>query len=130
MMPPDYAREAASFADADNVDKFLAVENVYQNSIAGFYQAIAVSLGFFFDLNWNLAHELYWRQIVLAQVPASGLGQARLFHEFDQADLRGNVSVFGRSLVLRNHAGTSLQHRRGMNVAPIVEELRHTDFLA
>src|SRR5579872_4020238 len=130
MMPPNYARKAAPFANANDIYKFFAVEDVHQNSIASFDQAVAVGFGFFFNFNWNLAHELYRGQIILAQVSASGFGQARLFYELDQADLRGNVSVFGRSLVLRNDAGTSLQDGRGMNVALIVEELRHANFFA
>jgi hypothetical protein len=32
--------------------------------------------------------------------------------------------------MLRDHARSSLQHGRGMNVALVVEELRHTDLLA
>jgi hypothetical protein len=32
--------------------------------------------------------------------------------------------------MLRDHAGARLQHGRGMNVALVVKELRHADFLA
>src|SRR5579863_8320824 len=130
MMPPDYASEAAPFADANDIDELLAVEDVYQNAVAGLDQAVAVAFGPLFDLNWNFAHELYRRQIVLAQMPASRLGQARLFHKLDQPDLCGNVAVFGRRLMLRDYARTSLQYGRGMNVALVVKELRHADFLA
>src|SRR5271170_8216499 len=129
MMPPDYSGKTTPLADADDIHKFLAVEDVDQHAIASFYQS-AVGFRLFFNLDWHLAHELDRRQIVLAQVSASRLGQPRLFHELNQADLRGNVSIFGLRFVLRDHAGTSLQHGRGMNVALVVEELRHADFLA
>src|SRR5277367_1590843 len=125
MMPPDYTRETAPFADADNVDEFLAVEDVDQHAIASFQHSVAVAFGLFFDFDRNLAHELDRRQIVLAQVSASRLGQPRLFHELNQADLRGNIAVFGLRLVLRDYAGSSLQHGRRMNVALVVKELRH-----
>src|SRR5450631_2652900 len=58
------------------------------------------------------------------------LGQARLFYEFDEADLRGDVSVASLRFVLRDYAGTGLQDGCGMNVSAIVEQLRHADFFA
>src|ERR1700687_2639775 len=91
MMPPDHAGETTSLADTDNVHKFLAVENVHQHAIPSLQHSVAVAFCFFFDFNWNLAHELDRRQVVLTQVSASGLGQPRLFHELDQADLCGNI---------------------------------------
>src|SRR5277367_3311914 len=39
-------------------------------------------------------------------------------------------AVFGLRLMLRDHAGSSLQHGHGMHVALVIEELRHADLLA
>src|SRR5580704_2236540 len=61
---------------------------------------------------------------------ASRLGQSRLFDELNQTNLRGNISILRLRLMLRDHAGSGLQHSRGMNVALVVEELRHADLLA
>src|SRR5271166_444007 len=129
MMPPDHTGKTTSLADADNVNELLAVKNIHQHTVSSFHQSVAVGLRLFFDFDRNLAHELDRRQIVLAQVSAGRLGQSRLFHKLDQADLRGNISVLGLRLVLRDHAGPSLQHGHGMNVALVVKELRHADFL-
>src|ERR1700680_4962478 len=130
MMPPNDAGKTTPLADTDDVHKFFAVEDVDQHAIASFHQPVAIALGLFFDLDWNLAHKLDGRQIILAQVCASRLGQSRLFHELDQTNLSGNISILGLRLMLRDHAGPSLQHGRGMNVALVVEELRHANFLA
>src|SRR6185437_14836338 len=120
--------EAFALAYADYVNEFLAMEDVDQHAVAGFYRAVPFRTFFHFD--GNFAHKLNRRQIVLAQVTLHGLRQARLFHELDQADLRGIVAVFGLRFVLRDHTGASLQHGRRTHIALRIEELRHPDFLS
>ena len=69
-------------------------------------------------------------RLFFARVSLRRLGQPRLLHELDQADLRRLVSVFRGRLVLRDHARTSLQHGDRANIALRVKQLRHPDFLA
>ena len=126
-MPPDHAGKTAALADADDVHKLLAFKNVDQHPVAGLDRDCLFR---FFDLDRHFAQEFHRRQIVLSQMSLHGLGQARFLHELDQADLRRVISVAGLGLVLRNHARTRLQNGRRMHVALVVEELRHSDFLA
>jgi hypothetical protein len=56
-----------------------------------------------------------------------GLGDARRLYKLDQPDLRRVISILGRRLQLRNHAWAGLQHRNGMHLALLVEDLRHAD---
>src|SRR5437667_2190211 len=128
MMPLDYALKSFSLADADDVHEFLAIENIHQHAITRFYRSIG--LRFVVDLNRHFADELHRRQIILRQVPAHGLRESRLLHEFNQANLRAVVSIFRLRLVLRDHTGASLQHRRRMHLAPRIEELCHPDFFS
>src|ERR1051326_3093632 len=122
--------EATSLADANDVNKFLSIEDIDEHTITSLQCAVAVARSLFFNFNWNLAAELYRRQIVLAQMPLHRLGQARLLHKLNQTDLRGIVAVASLGLVLRHHARPSLQNGRGMHVALIVEELRHADLFS
>ena len=122
MMALDHALKAFALADPDYINKLFAFKHLNQNAVAGLDCGVAIG----FD--GNFAHEFHRRQVVLAQVPARGLREARLFHEFHQADLRAVVAVFGLRLVLRNHARPRLQHGRRMHLAPRVEQLRHSDF--
>src|SRR5450432_3066307 len=130
MMPPHNAGEATSFADADYIDEFLAVKNINQNAVAGLDVAVGSGLGFFVNLDWHFARKLDRRQVVLSEMPLHRLGKTRFLHEFNQANLRGRVAVFGLGLVLRDDARASLQNRRRMNVTLVIEELRHADFFS
>ena len=40
MMPPYDAGKAAAFADADDVDEFLAFKDIDQNPVAGLYRRV------------------------------------------------------------------------------------------
>src|SRR5450432_3118834 len=143
MMALYDARKSASLADADDVHITLAVKNVDQNLVADLGRAVSVRIalaGFrlFSSLGsccrrtfeCNFAHELYRRQVVLAEMSLHRLGNVLALHELNQADLCGLVSVFSGPLDLRDHAWTSLQHRYRMNIAFIVEDLRHADLLS
>src|SRR6266700_7780047 len=126
MMALYHALKALTLADTDDVDKSFTVEDIHHDAVASFHHAI--SLSFLVHFNRHFAHEFHWRQIVLAQVPPHRTRQPRLFHEFNQADLRLVVSVFRLRLVLRDHARPRLQHGRRMHLAARIEELRHPDF--
>src|SRR5579864_773018 len=124
MMALDHSLKSLAFADANYVYKLFTIEQLDQDTIAGLHRGIAISL------NWHFAHEFHRRQIVLAQVPTHRTRQPRLFHEFNQTNLSGIVSVFGLRFVLSDHAGARLQHGRRAHIALRIEELRHPDFLS
>ena len=77
MVALHHACKTAALADADDVDKALAFENIDQHALANFQAIGRVVLGGFFDFNRNLADELHRREIVLGQVAAHRLGQLR-----------------------------------------------------
>src|SRR5579871_5493589 len=126
MMPLHDTLKTSTLAGSDDIDKLFAFENLNQHAIADLHGSVAIAIAFECDL----AHEFHRRQIVLAQMSLGGLGQLRLLHQFDQADLRRLVTVFGRRLMLCNHARAGLQHRHGAHIALRVEQLRHADFFA
>src|SRR5207248_3168608 len=127
MMAPDYTGESAAFADAHNVYKLLALENIYQHPVAGLYCPIAFGLFLYFDR--DLANELYWRQIVFSQMTLHRLSQAGFLHKLHQANLSRIVSVPRLTLLLGNHAGARLQDSGWMYVTLAVGQLRHSNFL-
>src|SRR5271154_2243016 len=130
MMPLDHALETAAFADAHDIHKSLAVKNVDQYTVSGFHCAVAIRGSLFVDLDRHLANDSHRRQIVLSEMTLHWLGQTRFLHKFHQTDLGGDVAVFGRGLVLGDHARPGLQHGSGMQVALVVEELRHADLFS
>src|SRR5579872_2533685 len=115
MMALDHPLKSLAFAYADNIDKFFAVENVDQHPVAGLHSAVA--FGFFLYFDWNFADKFHRRNIVLAEMTLHRLGQARLFYEFHQANLRRIVAISSLRLVLRDHARTRLQDRRRTHIA-------------
>src|SRR5579862_1910744 len=131
MMPLHYARETPAFADADDIHKALAVENVDQDTLADF-QAVGLSafFGLFFDFERNFAEELHRWEIVFGKVALHRLGEFLFFHELDQSDLGRLISVASRGLVLRDHARTGLQHGRRADFALRIEQLRHADLFS
>src|SRR5256885_16230344 len=106
MMALHYALKSLALADSDDVDKLFAVQNFNQHSISGLYGSIAVSL------DRDLADEFHRRDIVLTEGTAHWLGQARLFYEFHQANLRRVVAVSSWRPLFRDPTRASLQHRR------------------
>jgi hypothetical protein len=50
--------------------------------------------------------------------------------EVDVADLGGIIAVLRECLELRDDARASLEHCDRVNIAALVEELRHADFLS
>jgi hypothetical protein len=128
MMAANDAGESATFADAYDVNKLFAIENVYQDALANLQSAVALS--FFLDFDGHLADEFHGRQIVLPKMSLHRLRQARLFHELNEPDLRGGVSVASLAFVLRDYAGAGLQDCGGMHLAPVIEQLSHADFLS
>ena len=86
-MAPDHTRKTAALADADDVHKLLAFENIDQHPVAGLHRAIASS-AFSSTSTGTSRMNFTGGRVVLAQVALHGLGQARLLHELDQANLR------------------------------------------
>src|SRR5689334_14374720 len=127
-MPLYDTLKPAPLADTNDIDESFAVENLDQDAIANLHRAIAI--GRAFNLERHFAHELHRRKIVFREMSLGRLGQPRLFHKLDQANLGGLVPVLGGRLVLRHHARTSLQHRDRADVALRVKQLRHADLLA
>src|SRR5438309_2631400 len=129
MMTLYDAREPASLANAHDVDKAVAFENIHQHALADL-DAVRLSTlcGSFFNIDGDFTEELHRREIVLGKVTAHRLRESLFFDELHQSDLRRLVAVAGRSLVLRDHARTSLQHRRRTDLALRVKQLRHPDF--
>src|SRR4029077_13466871 len=126
VMPLDHPLKPASLADDDDVHKLFALKNLNQHTRANLQAVAAITVA----LERHFAQEFHRRKIVLRQVSALRLGQPRLLHKFNQADLSGLVTVLRGRLMLRNHAGPCLQHRDRANIALGVEQLRHADFLA
>src|SRR3954447_5537210 len=142
MMPFYHAGKSASFADTDHINKLFISENIHQN-LAAHFQAITIRRGCFAFcglrfrcggfgsvLHGNFAHELYRRQIVLAEVSLHGLAYVLAFDELDQADLRSFITFFIVALDLRDHAWAGLQDGDRVNVTLVVKHLSHADFLA
>ena len=129
MMTSYNAGETTSLADADDVHEFFAIENIYQHAFSNLYRAVALSF-FFFNFDRDFAHEFHRRQVVLPQMTQRWLSQTRLFNELDESDLGSIVSIAGLRFMLRDHARACLQDSRGMDVALVVEELRHADFFS
>src|SRR6202043_2134074 len=96
MMPLYHTLKPLTLADADDVDKPLALENLDQHAVANFHRPIAVRSAL--HLEGNFAHELYRRKIVLRQVPLRRLGQPRLLHKFNQSDLGRLITISCRRL--------------------------------
>src|SRR2546423_5503195 len=105
MMALHYALKSFALADADDVDKLFAVQNFDQHSISGLYGIFAISL------DRDLADEFHRRDIVLSEMTAHRLGQARLFYEFHESNLRRVITLSSLRLVVRVHNPGSLQHR-------------------
>src|ERR1700723_2665772 len=126
VMPLHDALEAFSLAHAHDVDELFAFKNLHQHAVANLPRSLAVAIA----LKPHFAHELHRRKIILRQVSACRLGEPRLFHELDQANLSRFVSVLHRQLMLRHHTRTSLQHCHRAHVALRVKQLRHADLLA
>ena len=118
MMTLYDAREPAPLANAHDVDKAVAFENIHQHALADL-DAVRLSTlcGSFFNIDGDFTEELHRREIVLGKVTAHRLRESLFFDELHQSDLRRLVAVAGRSLVLRNHAGTGLQHCRRTDLA-------------
>jgi len=128
MMPLHHSLKPFPLADAHDVDESLAFEDLDQHSVANFHRAIPISRSL--NLQRHFAHELHRRKIVLRQVSPRRFGQPRLLHKLDQSNLGGFIAISGRRLVLRHHAGASLQHRDRTHVALRVKQLRHAHLLA
>ena len=77
MMAPHHARKSAAFADADDVDEFLAFEDIDQNPVAGLDRCRASSACFVSTSIGTSRMKLHRRQIVLAKMSAHRLGQPR-----------------------------------------------------
>src|SRR5215472_17700322 len=145
VVTPHHAGKPASFAYAGYVDVTLTVEDIDQHLVADFRRTVAAGFRLAFrrlrgrfgagavigfdggGFDCDFAHELHWRQVVLVKMPLHGLGDVLAFHELHQTDLGRVVSVFGRALDLRDHAGARLEHRHRMHVALIVVNLGHSD---
>src|SRR5438067_9910887 len=103
MMPSYYAGKTPSFADAANVDILLVREDVDQNFVTDFHNAIDLRSGIFALLNicgsfgyvgdGNFFHELYWWNIVLSEVSSHRLADAGSLYKFDQPDLDSIVTI-------------------------------------
>src|ERR1700743_49863 len=141
MMPFYYAGKTAAFAHADHVNKLFTVENVHQNFCADFdsvaiagrfaaFRRLFSCSGFGAIHHCDFAHELYRRQIMLAEVSLHGLGYILAFYKLNQANLRGFITVFIVALNLRNYAWSGLQNRDRVNFTVVIKDLRHADFFA
>ncbi len=71
-MPLDNALEATALADADDVHKLLAFENIDQNAFASLHRACRPSR-LFFDLDRNFAQKFTGGRLCLPKCPRIGL---------------------------------------------------------
>src|ERR1700760_4242749 len=101
-----HAGESASLAHAHHVDITFTVEDVDQNLVADFGCAVSVGVAvaalrlrgcrrrrFRRAFQCDFTHELYRRQVVLAEVSLHRLGNVLALHELNQADLSRFVSI-------------------------------------
>src|SRR5579859_3491410 len=93
--------KSASLAHADHVHVAFTVEDVYQDLVADLGGAVSVRIAlaafslfsclggrFRRAFQRDFTHELYRRQVVLAEMSLHRLGNVLALHELDQADLR------------------------------------------
>src|ERR1700683_2610143 len=103
MMALHHTLKSLALADANDVDKALAIEDLDQHAVANFDRPLFFALNRSFHPERHFAHELHRRKIVLRQMSLRRLGEPRLFYKLDQSNLGRLVSVFGGRLVLRHH---------------------------
>src|ERR1700745_400974 len=130
MMPFYNALKALAFADSNDVDELFSIENLNQDPIANLHRTVAVGRTCCVHFKRNLTKELHRREVVLGEVSALRLREARLLYEFDKSDLRRLVSILHSGLMLRHHARAGLKYCDRANVALRVKQLRHPAFLA
>ena len=108
------------------VDELGVGKDVNQNAIP----SLGLGYALFGGEDRNFLDHLHRRRIRLGEVTGLRLGHVLRLHELDQANLRGVVAVARQRLQLRDHAGAGLQHRNGVHVALLVEDLRHADLFS
>ena len=106
--------------------ELLVLEDVNENTIASLRTLCIASHA----LKRNLADHADGRDIRLREVAGHGLVHLARLDEVDVTDLCSLVAVLRQRLQLRDDTGTSLQNRDRVNIAALIEDLSHTNFLA
>src|SRR5213593_1256477 len=122
VMPLHKPGKPASFTGSDDVHKFVRIEDVDHDLVAGICSV--------FTLNPDLAHESCRSHIRFFEMTRHWFRDTFGFHELDESKLHGVVAVFLLRLSLDDNAGTRLNDGDGNSRSVVIEQLRHPDFLA
>ena len=95
-----------------------------------FTMTLSPGLARFFALNGNFANEARGRYIRFFEMARHRLIHTLRFDEFDKSELHGIVAVPLLRLFLNNDTGTGLNDCDRNDAAIILQQLRHSDFLA
>src|SRR5215831_15428146 len=122
MMTLDETGKATALAGSDDVHQFVRIENVHHHLIAGIRSLRA--------FNSDLTRETGGSDIRLFKVPRHRLIHALGFDELDKAELDGIVSVLLLRLSLNHDARARLNDGDRDDTAVLLQQLRHSNFLA